>query len=332
MGSELAIKIRALRKSYGDVEVLKGVNLDVERGTMLALLGPNGAGKTTVVKILSTLSGPSSGTVTVNGYDVVRQRNGVRRSIGMVSQFVALDWMHTGRENLIMLGRLHHLSLANAKVRAQQLLAQFDLVEAGDKQVKGYSGGMKRRLDLAASLLVTPPILYLDEPTTGLDPRSRATMWQAIRDLLAGGTTILLTTQQLEEADQLADRIAVIDGGKIIAEGTAAELKQGVGKERVELVLASDDDFDRARDVIDGDGLQHDKETRTISLVIDGASHVKQLLDTLERNGLETESLSLTKPTLDDVFFALTKREGHAPAGDHDNKHDNHDEEVGAAL
>jgi ABC-2 type transport system ATP-binding protein len=325
MGTELAIQIRDLRKSYGDVEVLKGVNLDVERGTMLALLGPNGAGKTTVVKILSTLSGPSSGTVTVNGYDVTKQRNGVRRSIGLVSQFVALDWMHTGRENLIMLGRLHRLSVANAGIRAQQLLEQFDLVEAGDKQVKGYSGGMKRRLDLAASLIVTPPILYLDEPTTGLDPRSRATMWQAIKELLAGGTTILLTTQYLEEADQLADKIAVIDGGTIIAEGTAAELKQGVGKERVELVLASADDFARAREVIDGDGLQHDEDTRTISLVVGGASHVKQLLDILERQGLEIESLSLTKPTLDDVFFALTKREDHHPT-------EIHDEEVGAAL
>jgi ABC-2 type transport system ATP-binding protein len=331
MVSDLAIEIKDLRKSYGDVEVLKGVNLNVARGTMLALLGPNGAGKTTVVRILSTLSGPSGGTVMVNGHDVVKQRNDVRRSIGMVSQFVALDWMHSGRENLIMLGRLHHLSVANAKVRAQQLLEQFDLVDAADKQVKSYSGGMKRRLDLAASLLVTPPILYLDEPTTGLDPRSRATMWQAIRDLLAAGTTILLTTQYLEEADQLADRIAVIDDGKIIAEGTAAELKQGVGKERVELVLSSDADFDRAREVIHGDGLQYDADTRTISLVVDGASHVKQLLDTLDHSNLEIESLSLTKPTLDDVFFALTKRDGHLPAASDSDKHDNH-EEVGAAL
>ncbi|MCT2585140.1 ATP-binding cassette domain-containing protein [Actinophytocola gossypii] len=329
MTGELAIQIRDLKKNYGDVEVLKGVDLNVERGTMLALLGPNGAGKTTVVKILSTLAGPSSGSVTVNGYDVVRQRDGVRRSIGLVSQFVALDWMHTGRENLIMLGRLHHLSVANAKVRAQQLLEQFDLVEAGDKQVKGYSGGMKRRLDLAASLLVTPPILYLDEPTTGLDPRSRATMWAAIKQLLAAGTTILLTTQYLEEADQLADKIAVIDGGRIIAEGTAAELKQGVGKERVELVLASGGDFNRARQVIEGDGLQHDEDTRTISLVVDGAAHVKRLLDTLENKGLEIESLSLTKPTLDDVFFALTRR-GNEPTNQ--STDDNHDEEVGAAL
>jgi ABC-2 type transport system ATP-binding protein len=330
MGSELAIRIRDLRKSYGDVEVLKGVNLDVQRGSMVALLGPNGAGKTTVVKILSTLAGVTSGTVEVNGHDVVRRRNDVRKSIGMVSQFVALDWMHTGRENLVMLGRLHHLSKANAAVRAQQLLEQFDLVDAADKPVKSYSGGMKRRLDLAASLLVTPPILYLDEPTTGLDPRSRAVMWDAIRQLLAEGTTILLTTQYLEEADKLADRIAVIDGGTIIAEGTAAELKQGVGKERVELVLGSDAAFVRAVEVIDGDGLQTDEETRTVSLVIDGAADVKRLLDLLEGHDLEVESLSLTKPTLDDVFFALTKRDGGTP--DPAKPTDNHDEEVGAAL
>ncbi|MFV2013488.1 MULTISPECIES: ATP-binding cassette domain-containing protein [unclassified Micromonospora] len=307
--SESGIRIRDLRKKYQKVEVLKGVDLDVQRGTMLALLGPNGAGKTTVVKVLSTLSRPTSGEVLVNGYNVVKQRNGVRSSIGLVSQFVSLDWMHTGRENLIMMGRLHRLSTANATLRAQQLLEQFDLVDAADNRVKTYSGGMKRRLDLAASLIVPPSVLFLDEPTTGLDPRSRATMWEAIKQLLAGGITILLTTQYLEEADQLADRIAVIDDGRIIAEGTAAELKQGVGKERVELVLASVDDYARAVELIDGEGIQRDEVTRSISIFIDGAAHVKRLLDLLEQHGLEIDSLSLTKPTLDDVFFALTHRE-----------------------
>ncbi|WFE24186.1 ATP-binding cassette domain-containing protein [Solwaraspora sp. WMMD937] len=307
--SESGIRIRDLRKKYQKVEVLKGVDLDVKRGTMLALLGPNGAGKTTVVKVLSTLSRPTSGEVLVNGYDVVKQRNGVRSSIGLVSQFVSLDWMHTGRENLIMMGRLHRLSTANATLRAQQLLEQFDLVDAADNRVKTYSGGMKRRLDLAASLIVPPSVLFLDEPTTGLDPRSRATMWEAIKQLLAAGITILLTTQYLEEADQLADRIAVIDDGRIIAEGTAAELKQGVGKERVELVLASVSDYARAVELIDGEGIQRDEVTRSISIFIDGAAHVKRLLDLLEQHGLEIDSLSLTKPTLDDVFFALTHRE-----------------------
>ncbi|MFV2098612.1 ATP-binding cassette domain-containing protein [Micromonospora sp. LOL_013] len=307
--SESGIRIRDLRKKYQKVEVLKGVDLDVQRGTMLALLGPNGAGKTTVVKVLSTLSRPTSGEVLVNGYDVVKQRNGVRSSIGLVSQFVSLDWMHTGRENLIMMGRLHRLSTANATLRTQQLLEQFDLVDAADNRVKTYSGGMKRRLDLAASLIVPPSVLFLDEPTTGLDPRSRATMWEAIKQLLAGGITILLTTQYLEEADQLADRIAVIDDGRIIAEGTAAELKQGVGKERVELVLASIDDYARAVELIAGEGIQRDEVTRSISIFIDGAAHVKRLLDLLEQHGLEIDSLSLTKPTLDDVFFALTHRE-----------------------
>ena len=311
MRSEVAIRIRDLKKEYGDAEILKGVNLEVERGTMLALLGPNGAGKTTVVRILSTLAGVTSGSVEVNGYDVVRQRDEVRRSIGLVGQFVALDWLHTGRENLVMLGRLHHLGLANARARAEQLLERFDLVEAAGRQVKTYSGGMKRRLDLAAGLIVTPPIVYLDEPTTGLDPRSRATVWDAVRELLAAGTTILLCTQYLEEADQLADRIAVIDGGRIIAAGTAAELKQGVGGERVELVLAGSGDFDRARDVLDGDGLRHDPVTRTVSLVADGAPHVKKLLDLLEEQDIEIESLSMSRPTLDDVFFALTRREDH---------------------
>ncbi|MFV2022560.1 ATP-binding cassette domain-containing protein [Micromonospora sp. LOL_023] len=310
MMTESGIRIRDLRKKFQKVEVLKGVDLDVQRGTMLALLGPNGAGKTTVVKVLSTLSRPTSGEVLVNGYDVVKQRNGVRSSIGLVSQFVSLDWMHTGRENLIMMGRLHRLSPANAALRAQQLLEQFDLVDAADNRVKTYSGGMKRRLDLAATLIVPPSVLFLDEPTTGLDPRSRATMWEAIKQLLAAGITILLTTQYLEEADQLADRIAVIDDGRIIAEGTAAELKQGVGKERVELVLTSAGGYARAVELIDGEGIQRDEVTRSISIFIDGAAHVKRLLDLLEQHGLEIDSLSLTKPTLDDVFFALTHREG----------------------
>ncbi|PYC63454.1 hypothetical protein C7C45_31955 [Micromonospora arborensis] len=331
MKSQYAIQIKDLRKRYGDVEVLKGVDLDVRRGTMLALLGPNGAGKTTVVKALSTLTRPTSGTVTVNGFDTVRDRNGVRSSIGLVSQFVALDWMHTGRENLVMMGRLQRLSKPNAAKRAQQLLEQFELLDAGDRPVKTYSGGMKRRLDLAASLIVTPAVLFLDEPTTGLDPRSRQVMWDVIRKMLGSGITILLTTQYLEEADQLADEIAVLNGGRIIAQGTAEELKQAVGKERVEVVLATDEAFRRAGELITGEGLQTDPETRTISLVIEAPSHVKRVLDQLEQHDLELTSLSLTKPTLDDVFFALTKRDG-TPVAPAPAAHTSTDSEVGAVL
>ncbi|MGC4804537.1 ATP-binding cassette domain-containing protein [Micromonospora sp. DT233] len=328
METPYAIQLKDLRKRYGDVEVLKGVELNVRKGTMLALLGPNGAGKTTVVRALSTLTRPTSGTATVNGFDTVRERNGVRSSIGLVGQFVALDWMHTGRENLVMVGRLQKLSKPNAARRAEQLLEQFGLLDAGDRPVKTYSGGMKRRLDLAAGLIVTPAVLFLDEPTTGLDPRSRQVMWDVIRELLGSGITILLTTQYLEEADQLADEIAVLHGGRIIAQGTAEELKQAVGKERVEVVLATDEAFRRAGELITGEGRRTDPETRTISLVVEAPSHVKRVLDELERHGLALRSLSLTRPTLDDVFFALTGRDGipaePAPA--------RADSQVGAAL
>lgn len=316
MKHEYAIQVRGLRKDYGRVEALRGVDLDVRRGTLLALLGPNGSGKTTVVKTLSTLTRPSRGSVVVNGYDVTRRRNGVRSSIGMVSQFVALDRLHSGRENLVLLGRLQKLSKTNATRRAAQLLERFELTEAADRPVKTYSGGMKRRLDLAVSLIVTPPVLLLDEPTTGLDPRSRAVLWEAIRQLLGEGITILLTTQYLEEADRLADQIAVLNDGRIIALGTAAQLKQGVGRERVAVVLSGPEDFRRAGDLLVGPGLTRDPETRTISLAIDGPSRVKHLLDVLAEHRLAIDSLSLTKPTLDDVFFALTQRASDPPDAD----------------
>lgn len=234
----------------------------------------------------------------------------------MVSQFVALDRLHSGRENLVLLGRLQKLSKTNATRRAAQLLERFELTEAADRPVKTYSGGMKRRLDLAVSLIVTPPVLLLDEPTTGLDPRSRAVLWEAIRQLLGEGITILLTTQYLEEADRLADQIAVLNDGRIIALGTAAQLKQGVGRERVAVVLSGPEDFRRAGDLLVGPGLTRDPETRTISLAIDGPSRVKHLLDVLAEHRLAIDSLSLTKPTLDDVFFALTQRASDPPDAD----------------
>ena len=229
MDQENAIVIENLTKSYKDLEVLKGINLSVEKGTMLALLGPNGAGKTTIVRILSTLLDYNEGNVMVNGFSVDTDAFKVRQSIGLTSQYAAVDEYLSGRENLEMMGRLYHLSSADSKRRADELLEQFDLVEASTRAVKSYSGGMKRRLDLAVSLIATPPILFLDEPTTGLDPRSRLAMWEVIKKLMENDVTILLTTQYLEEADQLANKIAVIDDGKVIAEGTSDELKKSVG-------------------------------------------------------------------------------------------------------
>ena len=229
MKNDIVIEARGLAKSYGKNHVLKGIDLQVRRGTMLALLGPNGAGKTTTVRILSTLLSYDEGTVTVEGHDVRRDADQVRSVIGLTGQSAAVDELLTGRENLVLMGQLYRLTKASAKARAQELLEEFGLVDAAERPAKTYSGGMRRRLDLAVSLIAAPPIIFLDEPTTGLDPRSRIAMWDIIKKLMAGGTTILLTTQYLEEADQLADRIVVIDGGKVIAEGTAAELKAKVG-------------------------------------------------------------------------------------------------------
>ncbi len=308
-----AIRIQGLTKSFKGKEVLKGVDLVVEKGTMLALLGPNGVGKTTIIRILSTLLKPDAGVAFVNGFDVVKNPDKVRESIGLTGQYAAVDEYLTATENLEMFGRLYRLSIADAKKRAQELLAQFDLTEAAQRSVKTFSGGMRRRLDLALSLIATPPILFLDEPTTGLDPRSRQAMWKVIKDLVDADVTILLTTQYLEEADQLADRIAVIDHGTIIAQGTAAELKSRVGKERLEVVIAPQSDFQRAVAVIQGEATQHDMETRTISLATDGSvGEIKRVLDVMEKEGIALDGISLHRPTLDDVFLNLT---GHKAEG-----------------
>lgn len=307
---DTAIAIEDLRKSFKNLEVLKGLNLEVKRGTILALLGPNGAGKTTTVKILSTLLRPDSGRVIVNGHDVMENPDGVRASIGLTGQYAAVDEYLTGAENLHMMGRLYHLSRAVLEERIHALLAQFDLVEASSRIVKTYSGGMRRRLDLAASLIATPPIVFLDEPTTGLDPRSRLQMWKNIEALVEGNTTILLTTQYLEEADKLADRIAVLDHGKIIVEGTADELKNKVGKERLEFTLREGQDFQKALRVIGGEAQKADAATRSISIATTGTVHeIKRVLNALETHGIEIESLSVHKPTLDDVFLQFT---GHS--------------------
>lgn len=304
-----AIKARGITKSFGKLKVLDGIDLQVKRGSVFALLGPNGAGKTTTVRILTTLLKADGGVAKVAGYDVNEEPNRVRAEIGLTGQYAAVDEYLTGRENLHMMGRLYHLSASDTKKRAEQLLEAFDLVDAANRAVKTYSGGMRRRLDLASSLIATPPIVFLDEPTTGLDPRSRLGMWGIIRKLVASGATILLTTQYLEEADQLADRIAVIDNGKVIAEGTADELKGKVGKERVEFVFTSKAQAKKAADLLDGEALSVDEEARKISLASEGVKHLNGQLTKLDKAGLEPESLRLHKPTLDDVFMQVT---GHA--------------------
>jgi ABC-2 type transport system ATP-binding protein len=302
MATGYAIEARGLRKSYGSVDVLESVDLQVERGTMLALLGPNGAGKTTTVRILSTLLNADGGTVTINGCDIADNPRTVREQIGLTSQDAALDELLTGRENLEMMARLYHLDRAAARSRATELLARFDLVEAANRQVKTYSGGMRRRLDLAVSLITEPPVLFLDEPTTGLDPRSRQSMWDGIRELLAAGTTILLTTQYLEEADQLADRIAVIDKGRVVAEGTADDLKRQVGTERLKLTFGSETAASRAYQLVGGIRV----DDTGISIPVDGPDQVRNVLNRVADAGIDTLTMSIYQPTLDDVFHTLT--------------------------
>lgn len=304
---DYVIQAKGLKKSYGKNQVLKGIDLSVERGTMLALLGPNGAGKTTTVKILSTLLSLDDGMVTIEGYDIKSQSDNVRSVIGLTGQSAAVDELLTGRENLIMMGRLYHLTKQSAVDRAIELLEEFDLVDAADRPVKTYSGGMRRRLDLAVSLIATPPVIFLDEPTTGLDPRSRIAMWEIIDKLKQQGSTILLTTQYLEEADQLADRIVVIDGGKVIAEGTAKELKAKVGKDRLELTFDNAAAYKKALGVINGKGSEHDGTDFTITTTIDDTNKdVSKVLNDLTKANIKIMSMAVHKPTLDDVFLSLT--------------------------
>lgn len=307
--SELAIEFRNLKKSFKNVHVLEGISFGVKRGTMLALLGPNGAGKTTTVRIASTLLKQDDGEVLVDGYNTLTDATAVRERIGLTGQYAAVDELLSGRENLIMMGRLYHLGTAASTQKAEELLARFDLVEAADRAVKTYSGGMRRRLDLAASLVANPPIIFLDEPTTGLDPRSRITMWKIIEELKKEGATILLTTQYLEEADKLADQIAVIDHGKVIAFGTANELKALVGDEYIEITVAHESNFDMAVKACDGSVVSASPETRTISIATDGSvREVKRVLDALYEAGIELDGMSVHKPTLDDVFLKFTGR------------------------
>ena len=310
MPGEPAIEATGLTKSYGAVRVLTGVDLYVPRGTVFSLLGPNGAGKTTTVRILTTLTSPDDGQARVAGHDVVRERALVRRSISLTGQDTALDELQTGAENLRMMGRLTRLSRREAAARADELLERFDLVEAGTRRVGTYSGGMRRRLDLAASLIVPPAVIFLDEPTTGLDPRSRAAMWDVIVDLTRTGVTVFLTTQYLEEADKLADRIALVDGGRIVAEGTATELKQQVAGHRLDLTLTGPAAFDALTAHLGARALLPDRARLTLSVATDGsAGHVRALLDELDPARTAVARFAVHSATLDDVFLALT---GHA--------------------
>ena len=312
-GSTPAVSVVGLRRSYGKHLVLDGVNLEVAAGTVFALLGPNGAGKTTMIQILSTLIAADDGEVQVAGHDVRREPDAVRAAIGVTGQFSAVDGLLTGEENLILMADLRHLGRRAGRQRVAQLLAQFDLAEAAQKPVQTYSGGMRRRLDLAMTLVGAPSIIFLDEPTAGLDPRSRRVMWQIIRDLVASGVTIFLTTQYLEEADRLASRIAVLDGGRIVAEGTPDELKRLVPGGHVRLEFADTDQLDKAAAAFDG--AARDDEALTLQVPSDGGvGSLRSLLDRLDAASIDVDGLSVQTPDLDDVFLSLTSHDDEQKA------------------
>ncbi|PNG93256.1 Daunorubicin/doxorubicin resistance ATP-binding protein DrrA [Streptomyces malaysiensis] len=299
-------------KTFGDVRALDGVDLDVPEGTVLGLLGPNGAGKTTAVRVLTTLLRPDSGRAVVAGVDVLKNPDEVRRSIGLSGQFAAVDEYLTGRENLRMVGQLYQMGARAARARASELLERFGLAEAADRTAKTYSGGMRRRLDLAAALVVRPPVMFMDEPTTGLDPRNRQALWEVIQELVAGGTTLLLTTQYLEEADHLAHDICVIDRGRVIARGTSDQLKARTGGERVEVVVHEREHIAAADEVLRvlGKGETTVQEhTRKVTVpVVGGAKLLAEVIRELDTRGVEIDDIGLRRPTLDDVFISLTGR------------------------
>ncbi len=311
MSSAFAIEAVGLRKSFGATPALAGLDLQVGHGEILGMLGPNGAGKTTTIRVLTTLLRPDGGRASVYGHDVVDDAAQVRRLIGLTGQYAALDEYLTGRANLVMIGQLGRLTGRQARLRAAELLTQFDLADAADRGVKTYSGGMRRRLDLAASLMTRPRILFLDEPTTGLDPRSRIVTWEAVRALAADGTTVLLTTQHLDEADQLADRITVVDHGVVIADGTADELKARIGGERVALTLAAAADITAAARVLgrysDDGETSVSQQVRTVQApVTKAARRLPEIVRDLDEAGVALDDLSIRHASLDDVFLTLT--------------------------
>jgi ABC-2 type transport system ATP-binding protein len=306
-----AIETSGLCKRYGDVRALDGVDLWAEKGTVLGLLGPNGAGKTTAVRILTTLLKPDGGSARVDGLDVVKDAGELRERIGLAGQYAAVDESLTGRENLELFGRLYGMKKSEARQRASQLLERFDLEDAGSRLVNTYSGGMRRRLDLAGALVARPPVLFLDEPTTGLDPRSRLGLWQTIEDRVSQGATVLLTTQYLEEADRLADQIAVIDHGKVIAEGTAAQLKDRVGGDRLEVRLEDENQAELASQALASvvDEAPELRDGLLLAAVSRRDGTVANALRRLDEAGIEVSDLTLRRPTLDDVFLGLTGHE-----------------------
>ncbi|MFD7629510.1 ATP-binding cassette domain-containing protein [Streptomyces sp. NPDC059851] len=306
---DLAIVVEGLRKKYGDKQALDGLDLTVRSGTVQGILGPNGAGKTTTVRIMSTLLRPDEGRVEVAGIDARTHAYQVRTRIGLLGQNAAVDEELSGRQNLEMFGRLYHLGARRANARADELLAQFGLADTGTKAIKHYSGGMRRRLDLAASLISQPQVLFLDEPTTGLDPRGRTEVWNAVRSLVGGGTTVLLTTQYLEEADQLADQIAVINHGKVIAQGTADELKTKTGGDRIDVVLRHTHQLTRAAALLPGNPTV-DEDRRLISTSVNNRmTALTETVHALQTAGIEAEDIAVRRPTLDEVFMHLTKED-----------------------
>ena len=306
-----AITTRGLVKAFGTTRALDGLDLTIRRGTVYGLLGPNGAGKTTAIRVLTTLAPPTGGSATVLGHDVVREAAAVREKVSLTGQYASVDEDLTGQENLVLVGRLLGLSWREARGRASQLLEAFDLLDAAGRQVRTFSGGMRRRIDIAASMVTRPEILFLDEPTTGLDPRSRNQVWDLVRQIAAEGTTVLLTTQYLEEADRLAERLAVIDHGKVIAEGTSRELKSSVGANALHFQLVKADQRPAAHALITGllgDGVLPETEPSALAVKVPDASKAAEILAALARGGIAVSGFSLGTPSLDDVFFALTGR------------------------
>ncbi len=317
MTKQTAIQVTSLEKSFSENKVLSDVSFSLEKGEILALLGPNGAGKTTTVNILATLLQSDGGTATVGGFEVGKDDDKVRAQIGLTGQFAAVDEYLTGRENIEMIAKLYHMDRSKIAGKTQELLEKFDLTDAGDKPARTYSGGMKRRLDLAMSLVSSPPILFLDEPTTGLDPRSRLTLWELVQSLADEGMSILLTTQYMEEAEYLANNVIVLDRGTIIAEGTVNQLKSKAGAERIEITLESPKDIATARKLL-GRGARHNKATDLITVPAkNGTTSLRETIKKLEAKNITIDTIGLRKPTLDDVFLALT---GHKAEDEKETK------------